>query len=288
MSLLSPDPGGSIIDRAMRSHGESRMNRTVPLLAAFLVLASCASTPSVDPAVRGQLAPTGVLRAAVNFGNVSLVQKDPAGGDPRGVAPDIARELARRLGVPIRYVIYDTAGKVTDAVREGAWDVAFLAVDPEREKTITFSAPYVELGGTYAVRKDSPLRKVADFDRPGTRIAVGKGSAYDLFLSRTLKSAELVRAPTSPAAVELFNAQKLDAVAGIRELMSQSARRDPNLRVIEDNYVTIGQAVCVPRGRDAAAEYVRKVVEELKASGFVAASLKSSGSEDATVAPAAK
>ena len=184
--------------------------------------------------------------------------------------------------------ILKISGKVTDAVREGAWDVAFLAVDPEREKTIAFSAPYVELGGTYVVRKESALRKVADFDRPGMRIAVGKGSAYDLYLSRTLKNVELVRAPTSPAAVDLFLAQKLDAVAGIRELMTQTARRDPSLRVIEDNYVTIGQAVCVPRGRDAAAKYVRAVVEELKASGFVADALKRSGSEDATVAPAAK
>ena len=264
------------------------MNRPIPLLAVFLVLASCASTPSIPPTVRAQMAPTGVLRAAVNFGNVSLAQKDPAGGDPRGVAPDIARELARRLGVPIRYVIYDTAGKVTDAARENAWDVAFLAVDPERARTIAFSAPYVEIGGTYAVRKDSPLRKVADFDRKGVRIAVAKASGYDLFLTRTLKNAELVRVATSGAAVDLFVEQKLDAVAGIRELMTQTARRAPGLRVIEDNYMTIGQAVGVPRGRDAAAAYLPGFVEELKASGFVADALKRSGSEDATVAPPAK
>jgi polar amino acid transport system substrate-binding protein len=264
------------------------MTRPLLAFASLLIVTSCASTPEVSSNLRSEMAPTGVLRAAVNFGNVSLVQKDPAGGDPRGVAPDIARELARRLGVPIKYVVYDTAGKVTDAVKEGAWDVAFLAVDPERAQVIAFSAPYVELGGTYVVRKDSPLRKVADFDRKGTRIAVGKGSAYDLFLSRTLKNAELVRVPTSNAAVEAFNSQKLEAVAGIRELMTQTARRDPSLRVIEDNYVTIGQAVAVPRGRDAAAKYVQGVVEELKASGFVADSLKRSGSEDATVAPAAK
>ncbi len=264
------------------------MTRPLLTFASLLVMASCASTPEISSALRAEMAPTGVLRAAVNFGNVSLVQKDPAGGDPRGVAPDIARELARRLGVPIRYVIYDTAGKVTDAVGEGAWDVAFLAVDPEREKTIAFSAPYVELGGTYAVRKDSPLRRVSDFDRAGTRIAVGKGSAYDLFLTRTLKNAQLVRAPTSNAAVDIFFAQKLEAVAGIRELMTQTARRDANIRVIEDNYVTIGQAVAVPRGRDAAARYLRSVVEELKASGFVAAALKRSGSEDASVAPPAQ
>ncbi len=264
------------------------MTRPIPLLAAFLVLASCASAPSISPALRDQMAPTGVLRAAVNFGNVSLAQKDPAGGDPRGVAPDIARELARRLRVPIVYVIYDTAGKVTETAQQNAWDVAFLAVDPVRAKTIAFSAPYVEIGGTYVVRKDSALRKVADFDRKGVRIAVARASGYDLFLTRTLRNAELVRVATSSAAVDLFVEQKLDAVAGIRELMTQIARRDPGLRVIEDNYMTIGQAVGVPRGRDAAAAYLPGFVEELKASGFVAASLKRSGSEDAMVAPPAK
>ena len=264
------------------------MNPTIASLAALLVLASCASTPSISPQLRAQMAPSGTLRAAVNFGNVSIAQKDPAGGDPRGVGPDIAREIARRLGVPIRYVIYDTAGKVSDAAGQDAWDVAFLAVDPERAKTIAFSAPYVEIGGTYVVRKDSALRKVADFDRPGMRVAVAKGSGYDLFLTRELKNAELVRAPTSPAALDLFVAQKLDAVAGIRELLTQNARRDPSLRVIEDNFMTIGQAVGVPREREAAARYLRDLVEELKASGFVAAALKRSGSEDAMVAPAAR
>ena len=273
--------------RSVRDENQS-MIRPILAFATFLMLASCASTPSISPTLRAQMAPTGVLRAAVNFGNVSIAQKDSAGGDPRGVGPDIARDLARRLGVPISYVTYDTAGKVADVAQQDAWDVAFLAVDPDREKTIAFSAPYVEIGGTYVVRKDSALRKVADFDRAGTRIAVAKGSGYDLFLTRTLRNAELVRAATSPAAVELFVAQKLDAAAGIRELLTQSAHRDASLHVIEDNYMTIGQAVGVPRGRDAAALYVRDVVEALKASGFVAAALKRSGSEDASVAPPAR
>ncbi|MEP7068550.1 MAG: ABC transporter substrate-binding protein [Usitatibacter sp.] len=263
------------------------MTRPILALAAFL-LASCASPPMMTSSLRSQMAPTGVLRAAVNFGNVSIAQKDPAGGDPRGVGPDIARELARRLGVPIRYVIYDTAGKVADAAQHDAWDVAFLAVDPERARSIAFSAPYVEIGGTYLVRKDSALTQVAQFDRKGLRIAVAKGSGYDLFLSRELKQAELVRVATSPAALELFAAQRLDAVAGIRELLTQNARRDPGLRVIQDNFMTIGQAVGVPLGRSEAAAYLSQAVEELKASGFVAAALKLSGSEDATVASAAK
>ncbi len=204
------------------------------------------------------------------------------------MGPDVARELAHRLGVPIRYVVYDTAGKVADAAQESVWDVAFLAVDPQRARTIAFTAPYVEIGGTYLVRADSPLARVADFDRKGTRIAVAKGSGYDLFLTRTLKDAELIRAATSPAAVELFRAQRLDAVAGIRELLTQNTRRDPSLRVVQDNFMTIGQAAAVPRGRDASARYLHDVVEELKASGFVSQALKRSGSDDATVAPPAK
>ena len=264
------------------------MIRPIVLLAGFLTLSSCAMFPMIPDSLRAEMAPTGVLRAAVNFGNVSIAQRDPAGGDPRGVGPDIARELARRLGVPIRYVVYDTAGKVADAAQQSAWDLAFLAVDPERERAISFSAPYVEIGGTYAVRKDSPLRRTADFDRKGIRIALAKGSGYDLFLTRTLRNAELVRAATSPGAVELFAAQNLDAVAGIRELLTASTRRDPGLRVIEDNFMTIGQAAGVPRGREATAGYLREVIEEMKASGFVAAALKRSGSEDATVAPPAR
>jgi len=173
-------------------------------------------------------------------------------------------------------------------VKDGAWDVAFLAADPKRADEIAFSEPYVLIEGTYLVRKDSPLARVADFDRPGIRIASALNAAYDLHLARTLRNAQLVRAPTSEAAVELFAKERLDAVAGVRNFLAVAARRDPGLRVIDDSYMVIGQACGVPKGRQAAARYLRDFIEEAKASGFVAESLRKSGVSDATVAPAAR
>jgi polar amino acid transport system substrate-binding protein len=231
------------------------------------------------------MAPKGLLRAGVNFGNPVIAQKDPAGGAPRGVGPDLARELARRLGVGIEYVTYDTAGKMADAVKQGAWDVAFLAGDPERAGEIAFSAPYVQIEGTYMVRKDSPLKRIEDFDRDGLRIAVGNKTAYDLYLTRTIKKAELVRSASSLAAIDEFLAKKLDAVAGVKNPLVAVAARDPSLRVIEGNFMVIGQASGVPKGRDAAARYLREFIEDAKASGFVASALKASGVTDAAVAP---
>ncbi len=169
------------------------------------------------------LAPTGRLRVAINFGNPVLAQRDPAGGPPRGVSADLARELGRRLGVPVEYVTYDGAGAVTDALKIGAWDVCFLAIDPVRSAGIDFTAPYVVIEGTYLVPTDSKLREYADVDQDGVRIAVGRGSAYDLYLTRTLKHAQLVRKPTSVAALEMFLTQQLEAAAGVRQSLAAFA-----------------------------------------------------------------
>ena len=263
------------------------------LIAAGLGLASCANmtsntSPAVTPALRAEFAPSGTLVAGVNLGNPVIAQKDPAGGDPRGVGPELARELARRLGVPIRYVTYDTAGKMADAVKQGAWDVAMLAVDPARASDIEFSAPYVQIEGTYLVRTDSPLKKIEDFDREGVKIAVGLKTAYDLYLTRELKKATLVRSASSIAAVEQFRAEKLDAAAGVKNPLDAIAAKDPSVRVIPGNFMTIGQASGVPKGRMNAVRYLRDFIEEAKASGFVARKLQESGVTDATVAPPAK
>jgi polar amino acid transport system substrate-binding protein len=268
--------------------------RSFLLLAAGLGLASCAMAPTsptaIPPALRSEFAPSGTLVMGVNYGNIVHTQRDPAGGAPRGAAPELARELARRLGVPIRYVTYDIAGKMADAAKQGAWDLAFLAVDPARAEDIAFSAPYLLIEGSYLVRADSPLRRVEDFDRPGLKIAVGLKSAYDLHLSRELKQAELTRYPTSQAAIDAFVAGKdgLGAAAGVRQPLVVAARRDPAFRVIEGSYMTIAQAAGVPNGRPQAARYLRDFIEEMKASGFVARKLAESGNADATVAPAAK
>ena len=227
-----------------------------------------------------ELAPTGKLRAAINLGNIVLAQG--TADAPRGITVDLARELARRAGVPIELVPFDGAGKVFEAV--GSWDVAFLAIEPVRAAEIAFTAPYVIIEGVYVVPAGSPLKAVGDIDRAGIRIAVNKGSAYDLFLTRTLKSAELVR---SADGRETFVDDRLDALAGVKQPMAAFVGQHPGTRMIDGRFMEIRQAMGTPRGRDAAARYLAGFVEELKASGFVADALKRSNQPDATVAPPA-
>jgi len=260
--------------------------------ATFLALVaalgfSCATLPTVPPGARSELAPTGKLRAAINFGNPVLAQKDPASGEPRGVSVDLARELGRRLGVPVELITYDAAGKVFAALKTGAWDIAFLAIDPARAAEITFTAPYVVIEGTYLVPADSPLRTIQDVDRDGVRVAVGNKSAYDLYLTRTLKRAQLIRVPTSPEAIDIFLKDKLEAVAGVKQPLLQFAKTHPHVRVMDGRFMVIEQAMGTPKGREAGARYLREFIEEMKASGFVAKGLARSGQSDATVAPKA-
>src|SRR5215467_8112104 len=170
-------------------------------------------------AVIKDLAPSGKLRAAINLGNSVLAEADAATGQPKGITPDLARELGRRLGVPVELVTYPAAGKVFDAVKTGEWDIAFVAIEPVRAAEVEFTAPYVIIEGTYMVAKDSPLKVIADVDRPGIRIAVGLGSAYDLFLTRTIKHATILRAHTGGggAMIDLYFKEKLDVVAGVKQ-----------------------------------------------------------------------
>jgi len=255
------------------------------LLLAGALLLSCATVPTVPSGVRSELARSGKLRAAINFGNPVLAQKDPATGEPSGVSVDLARELGRRLGVPVELVTFDAAGKVFDALKAGAWDVAFLAIDPARAADIAFTALYVVVEGTYLVPADSPLLTIGDVDREGVRVAVGNKSAYDLYLTRTLKRAQIVRAPTSPTAIEVFVRDKLEAAAGVKQPLLQFAKTNPNVRVMDGRFMAIEQAMGTPKGREDGAHYLREFVEEMKASGFVATGLERSGQGDATVAP---
>ena len=240
------------------------------------------------PTPARELAPTGKLRAAINFGNSVLAQRD-GGGEPRGVSVELARELARRAGVPVELVPFEAAGKVFEALKAGAWDIAFLAIEPVRAAEIDFSPPYVLIEGTYMVPADSALKAIADVDRPGVRIAVGRASAYDLYLTRTLKNATIVRAQTGGgrAMIDLFLADKLEAAAGVKQPLVAYAKTDPSVRVMDGRFMEIQQAMGTPKGRDAAARYLRGFVEEMKASGFVADALKRSNQPDAAVAPPA-
>jgi len=235
------------------------------------------------------LAPTGKLRAAINLGNSVLAQNDEATGQPKGITPDLARELGRRLGVPVELIPYDAAGKVFDDAGTSNWDIAFVAIEPVRASVIEFSAPYVIIEGTYMVRNDSPLKTIADVDREGVRIAVGLKSAYDLYLTRTIKHATIVRASAGGgrAMIDMFINDKLEVAAGVKQPLVAYAKDHPDMRVMEGHFQEIQQAMGMPKGRPAGAAYLRAFVEEMKASGFVAEALKRSN-QTATVAPAAK
>ena len=264
---------------------ELSMGRLAASLVAALMVAVAAHAAEPSPQVARELAPTGTLRAAINYGNPVLAQKT-ASGEPGGVSVELARELGKRLGVPVELVFFDAAGKVFEAVKAGAWDVAFLAIDPVRAAEITFTQPYVVIEGTYMVAQNSPVKAIEDVDREGLRVSVGQGSAYDLFLTRALKKATLVRAPTSAAAIELFaQGGGLDAAAGVKQPLVAFAAANPGFRVIEGRFMVIEQAMATPRGREGAHAYLRSFIDEMKASGMVAGALQRSNQPDATVAP---
>ncbi|WHS61352.1 transporter substrate-binding domain-containing protein [Pseudomonas sp. G2-4] len=241
---------------------------------------------SLDRAVLEDLAPKGVLRAAINFGNPVLAQQVPD-GSPQGVSVALAKALAQELGAQLEMLTFDAAGKVFAALDEDVWDVAFLAIEPVREEQIAFSEPYVIIEGTYLVAADSGYQHVQDLDQPGLKLAVGKGAAYDLFLSRTLEHAQLERAATSAAAVDLYIEKSLDAAAGVRQPLEKVAANNPAYRVLASAFTSIRQAMAVPRDRKAGAAYVRDFIERKKADGFVRAALIESGQADVTVAPLA-
>jgi polar amino acid transport system substrate-binding protein len=236
-------------------------------------------------AVLSDLAPTGVVRAAINVGNPVLARKDEGGGEPHGVSVDIARELGRRLGRPVRFVVFETAGLVVDALARGEWDVGFLANEPARADRVTFSAPYVVIEGTYLVWKDASFTSAADVDRESVRIAVGLNAAYDLHLTRALKQAEIVRAPDSAAALELFYRDRLEAGAGVRQALETFAADKPDLRILADAFMSIRQTVASPPGRVAGSAFLQGLIEELKSSGWVRAALDRHGKADVPVAP---
>ena len=273
------------------------MFRLTLAVAILVLLGSCSTTPAapaadtergLDAAVAAavaNLAPTGKLRAAINFGNPVLAVKDAATGEPRGGSVDLARELGRRLGVPVELVTYEAAGKVTDALKSGAWDVAFLAIDPVRAAEISYTPPYVVIEGAYLVPRDSLIRSNEDVDRPGVRIAVATGSVYDLYLSRALKQATLVRTPVSAEVVGMFIAQNLEVRAGVKPQLEAEAARIPGLRLLGGRFMVIDQAMGTPRGREEGARYLRDFIEKMKASGFVAFSLARNHVEGAGIAP---
>ncbi|MFH9609651.1 transporter substrate-binding domain-containing protein [Streptomyces sp. NPDC017448] len=241
-------------------------------------------TPS---ALVSAFAPGGALRASINLGNPVLAHRDRVSGEPAGVSVDLALAFGRRLGVPVELVAFERAALSVDAVRAGRADIGFFAVDPVRSEGLRFTAPYVLIEGGYLVREASPVTENGEVDREGTRISVGAGSAYDLFLTREIRRAEVVRLEGAPRALAALRTGQVDVAAGIRQLLEAEAARAEGVRVLPGRFMVIRQAMGLPAGRGAAAlELLASFVEEMKADGFVADALERHGVEGAIVAPA--
>jgi polar amino acid transport system substrate-binding protein len=244
-------------------------------------------TMTPTPSVRAAFTPTGKLRASINLGNPILAYQGDDGG-ARGVSVDLAGEFARRLNVELELVVVDAAGKSVDMVASDNADIGFFAIDPVRGANIAFSAAYVLIEGCYLVKQDSPIRANEEVDAAANRVVVGKGSAYDLYLTRTLQHAQILRSPTSPTVVDTFLEQGAEVAAGVKQQLEADAQRFGGLRLLDGRFMVIQQAMGTPRSRgiDAAA-FLAHFVEQMKASGFVADALARHGIQGASVAPAA-
>jgi len=245
-------------------------------------------TPTLPADLVATLAPTGMLRASINLGNPILAHADTSTGAAGGVSVDLAAAFAQRLGVPLELVVFKTAAASVDAVTNERADIGFFAIDPLRGAGIGFTAPYVLIEGCYLVRDGSPLHAYEEVDRAGTRVVVGGGSAYDLYLTRELKHATIVRAPSSPAVVDTFVAQGCDVAAGVKQQLESDMKRFPGHRLLPGRFMVIQQAMGLPKGRgEAARASLAAFVEDMKAQGFVHDALARHRIEGASVAPAA-
>lgn len=241
----------------------------------------------IAQSVKDELAPSGKLRIGINYGNAVLASRDGVSGELRGVAVDLARELGRRCELPVELVAFESAGKMAAAVKAGAWDAAFLAVEPGRAGEIAFTAPYVLIEGTYLTPAGSPIRSIADVDRAGVRVGVSTGSAYDLFLSRNLRQAQTIKAENPNTTFDLLIDGKVDVVAGVRQALMANAAKLPGSRVFDERFMAIEQAMGMPHGRASGLRVLREFIEKVKASGFVAQALERAGIRGVAVAPAA-
>jgi polar amino acid transport system substrate-binding protein len=241
----------------------------------------------MSPDVLADLAPTGVLRAGINLSNFLLVTGRRSTGDPEGVAPDLARELAMRLNVPIRYVPFKSPGELADVATGGIWDVALIGSEPQRAETIAFSPAYAEIEATYLVPHGSPLKTISQIDAVGVRIAVTGRSAYGLWLDRNIKHADLVRSETLDSAYEQFVSGKLDALAGLRPRLLSDLEKLPGARIIDGRFTSVQQAIGTPRKNMAGAAFLHDFVEEAKASGLVSRLIERYNVRGLSVAPPA-
>ena len=238
-------------------------------------------------AVRAALAPTGTLRVALNMSNTLLTATDPATGEPCGLAADLGRELGQRLGVPVALLPYPNPGVLADAASTGVWDVGFIGAEPQRAQEIDFTAAYVEIEATYLVPPGSPLQAIAEVDRPGIRIAAPERSAYELYLSRSLQHAQLVRLQGADNAFKHFVADKLDALAGLRPRLVMDQDALPGSRLLDGNFTAVQQAAGTPKDRPVGAQYLCAFIEDIKSTGLVARTIAKHNVRGLTVAPPA-
>src|SRR6516165_7528006 len=220
--------------------------------------------------VKSELAPTGVLRAAINMGNFLLVTGKSTSGDPEGVAPDMAREIATRLGAPVKYLPYARPGELADDAEKGLWDIGLIGAEPQRAAVINFTAAYCEIEATYLVPAGSPIRSVAEVDQPGRRVAVTARSAYGLWLENNYKKGQLLQFDNAEAALKAFDGEKLDAYAGLRPGLIDLQKARPGSRLLDGQFTAVQQAVGTARSNAAGATFLREFVEEAKKSGLVA------------------
>lgn len=242
---------------------------------------------SMSPEIISELAPTGVLRAGINLSNFLLVTGTSPAGDPEGVASDMAREIARRLGVPVKYVTFKSPGELADQAGGDVWDVGLIGAEPQRAEKIAFTPAYVEIEATYLVPAGSSLKTIADVDAPGIRIAVTGRAAYGLWLGRNIKRAELVRSDTLDSAYEEFVRSHLEVLAGLRPRLLSDVEKLPGARILEGRFTAVQQAVGTARKNAAGAAFLRDFVEEAKASGFVAGLIARHKVRGLTLAPPA-
>ena len=240
----------------------------------------------MNPArIGAALAPSGTLRVGVNHSNPILSARNPASGELSGLIIELSNELARRAGVPVEYVGYETAGRMVEGLKQDGWDIAWLAVDPARAAEIDFTAPHIVIEGTYLVPARSTFRSAADVDRDGVRIGTNLNSAYDLYLARSLRHAQRVTVQDPETVIELLATGRADVIAGVRQALDAHARRLPDLRVLDDRFMAINQAAGIVKGRAEGARYLREFIEEAKATGLVAQALARAGIRDVAVAP---
>lgn len=267
--------------------------RSALALAALLILGGAAAhAAEPTPQVAAELAPSGTLRAAINYGNAVLAVRNQQTGVLEGVSVDLAQELGKRLHVPVKLVPYSAARSVVEGAGKKEWDVAFAGADPARAQDMVFTDPYLIIEGGYMVRQDSPIKTNADVDKDGVQIAISKGSAYDLFLTKEIRHARLVHTGDPADTTEMMMAKKLDVVAGVKQRNIADAQRIPGLRQLDGSFMQIRQAMATVKGRgtgsDTGAAYLHAFVEEMKSSGFIARSLKAHHVDGALVAGPAK